>query len=172
MHSEPFGNIPLEPPMSAEHFYAATVTWIGNTGSGTASHAGYSRDHVVEVEGKPPLHASADPEFGGAADLLNPEDLLLAALSQCHMLWYLGLCANSGVLVTAYRDDPRGVLVEERGGAGHFREVVLRPRITITEHAMLPTAERLHEQAHRKCFIANSVNFPVRHEPEVQVDEP
>jgi organic hydroperoxide reductase OsmC/OhrA len=155
--------------MPKSHSYQATVTWTGNTGDGTASYRGYSREHVVDVAGKPRLTASADPAFRGDPGLLNPEDLLVAALSECHLLWYLALCSNSGVVVTAYRDDARGTMVEDPDTGGHFTEVVLRPRVTITDAAMLPLAEKLHEQAHRKCFIANSVNFPVRHEPEMTV---
>jgi organic hydroperoxide reductase OsmC/OhrA len=156
--------------MSKEHEYSAAVTWTGNRGGGTGSYTGYSRDHVVDVDGKPRLAASADPAFLGDATRHNPEDLLVASLAQCHMLWYLGLCANSGVVVTSYQDTARGVMVEDRGGAGRFTEVVLHPTITVTDSAMLTRAASLHEQAHRKCFIANSVNFPVRCEPEIQAE--
>ncbi|GAA4862196.1 OsmC family protein [Saccharopolyspora cebuensis] len=156
--------------MSAQtHTYRASVTWTGNTGTGTSSYTAYSREHVVDVAGKPPLTASADPAFRGDPGLHNPEEFLLAALSECHLLWYLGLCAASGVVVTAYRDEPVGTMAEQRDGGGRFTEVVLRPRVVVAEAAMVPRAEELHEQAHRKCFIANSVNFPVRHEPEVRV---
>ncbi|MFD0923601.1 OsmC family protein [Saccharopolyspora rosea] len=155
--------------MAEQHDYAVTVTWTGNTGSGTADYTSYSRDHTVEVPGKPVLHGSADPAFRGDAHRMNPEDLLVASLSQCHMLWYLGLCAASGVVVTEYRDVARGAMTEERDGAGRFTEVVLRPEITVADESMRSRAISLHRQAHRKCFIANSVNFPVRHEPAVRV---
>ncbi|MEV0703786.1 OsmC family protein [Saccharopolyspora sp. NPDC050389] len=155
--------------MPKNHSYRATVTWTGNTGDGTASYRGYSREHVVDVDGKPPLTASADPAFRGDPGLHNPEDLLVASLSECHMLWYLALCSTSGIVVTSYRDDASGAMLEDPDTGGHFTEVVLRPQVTITDAAMLPTAEKLHEQAHRKCFIANSVNLPVRHEPEIHI---
>ncbi|MGW5645732.1 OsmC family protein [Saccharopolyspora sp. NPDC003752] len=155
--------------MPKTHSYRATVTWTGNTGSGTASYRDYSREHVVDIDGKPQLTASADPAFRGDPGLHNPEDLLVTSLSECHMLWYLGLCSTSGIVVTAYRDDASGTMVEDPATGGHFTEVVLRPQVTITDPAMLPTAEKLHEEAHRKCYIANSVNFPVRHEPEIHI---
>lgn len=156
--------------MPQQHEYAATVTWTGNTGDGTSSYERFSRDHVVEVEGKPQLLASSDPAFRGDPTRMNPEDLLVASLAECHMLWYLGLCSASGVVVTSYQDTARGVMVEQRDGSGRFTEVVLRPRITVAEASMLPKAEKLHAQAHRKCFIANSVNFPVSHEPEIHAE--
>ncbi|MGP4021150.1 OsmC family protein [Saccharopolyspora sp. 5N708] len=155
--------------MPKAHTYRTTVTWTGNTSDGTASYRGYSREHVVDIEGKPRLTASADPAFRGDPALVNPEDLLVTALSECHMLTYLALCSTSGVIVAAYRDEASGVMVENADRGGHFTEVVLRPKVTITDAAMLPTAEKLHEQAHRECFIANSVNFPVRHEPEISI---
>ncbi|MFC7341491.1 OsmC family protein [Saccharopolyspora griseoalba] len=155
--------------MASEHSYEVTVTWTGNTGGGTVAYRDYSREHLVEVEGKPALRASADPAFLGDAALHNPEDLLVAALSECHMLWYLGLCANSGVVVTAYRDEARGTMAEVAATGGHFTEVVLRPTVTVAEAGMLAKAEELHARAHSRCYIANSVNFPVRHEPEVLV---
>ncbi len=155
----------------SEHHYAATVTWTGNAGGGTASYRGYGREHLVEVAGKPPLRASADPSFLGDAELLNPEEMLLAALSQCHMLWYLGLCAHSGVVVTAYRDAASATMIEQRDGSGRFEAVLLRPEVQVSEQDMLSAAEKLHAQANRKCFIANSVNFPVRHEPRITAAE-
>ncbi|KAA5825330.1 OsmC family peroxiredoxin [Saccharopolyspora hirsuta] len=153
--------------MQRTHSYQLTVTWIGNTGNGTTSYREYSREHVVEIDGKPPLTASADPAFRGDPNLPNPEDFLVAALSECHMLWYLALCSTSGVVVTAYRDEASATMVEVPGTGGHFTEVVLRPKVVIADPATLPKARELHEQAHRKCYIANSVNFPVRHEPEI-----
>ncbi|PKW12551.1 OsmC family protein [Saccharopolyspora spinosa] len=153
--------------MPLTHSYRAAVTWTGNTCDGTASYRGFSRAHVVDIDGKPPLKGSADPTFRGDPELHKPEDLLVTALSECHMLWYLALCSTSGVVVTAYQDDARGDMVEDPDTGGHFTEVVLRPQVTIADAAMLPMAEKLHEQAHSMCFIANSVNFPIRHEPEI-----
>lgn len=156
--------------MAKQHAYTATVTWTGNTGAGTASYTGFSRDHLVEVDGKPPLAASADPAFRGDPARMNPEDLLVSSLSECHMLWYLSLCSAAGIVVTSYVDTASGVMVEERGGGGRFTEVVLRPGITVTDESMLAKAAQLHETANEKCFIANSVNFPVRHVPEIRAE--
>ncbi|SFT53243.1 Organic hydroperoxide reductase OsmC/OhrA [Actinopolyspora lacussalsi subsp. righensis] len=155
--------------MSERHEYETVVRWTGNRGSGTDEYDSYGREHLIEVVGKAPLRGSADPAFLGDPELLNPEELLVASLAQCHMLWYLGICASSGVVVTDYRDAARGTMTEERGGGGRFTEVVLRPVVTVRSESMRDRAEKLHEQAHRKCFIANSVNFPVRHEPGIRV---
>ena len=157
--------------MTRLHEYRARVTWTGNTGSGTSSYREYSRAHVVDVAGKPPLEASADPAFRGDPACLNPEDLLVSSLSECHLLWYLALCSTSGVVVTSYEDDAQGVMAEDADGGGRFTEVVLRPKVGVADESMLPKATELHEHAHRKCFIANSVNFPVRHEPEIRVEQ-
>jgi organic hydroperoxide reductase OsmC/OhrA len=155
--------------ISSEHNYSVTVTWTGNTGTGTSTYTAFSRDHTVDVAGKPPLAGSADPAFRGDPERMNPEDLLVASLSECHMLWYLALCSTSGVVVTSYRDVAHGVMATERDGAGRFTEVVLRPESTVTDESMRAKAMSLHEQANRKCFIANSVNFPVRAEPTISI---
>ncbi|MBE9376353.1 OsmC family protein [Saccharopolyspora sp. HNM0983] len=149
------------------HDYAVQVSWTGAARGGTTAYRAYSREHAVEFDGGTRLTASADPAFLGDAELVNPEELLLASLSQCHMLWYLGLCASSGVVVTAYRDAATGTMTERPDGGGAFTEVVLHPEVQVAEAGMVSAAERLHEQANRKCFIANSVNFPVRHQPTI-----
>ncbi len=113
------------------------------------------------------LRGSADPAYRGDADRHNPEDLLVAALSACHMLWYLHLCASAGVVVTAYEDRAEGTMRTHADGAGEFAKVTLRPRVTITGDSDAATAERLHEQANALCFIARSVAFPVGHAPEI-----
>ena len=151
--------------MSREHNYCVNVMWTGNTGNGTSSYQAYKRDHQISVIGKPPIPGSSDPKFRGDAARYNPEELLVAALSTCHMLWYLHLCADAGVIVTAYEDQPEGVMVEEAGGEGQFVSVVLRPRVTIAPDSDAALAERLHHAAHEKCFVARSMNFPVSHEP-------
>lgn len=143
------------------HTYAMTVEWTGNTGSGTAKLAGYSKNHVVQAEGRADILASSDPEFGGDPDRYNPEELLVAALSQCHMLWFLSRCAKHGVVVTAYRDDAIGTMTEHRDGGGEFTNVTLRPHITLARPAEADLLVRLHEESHHLCFIARSVNFPV-----------
>lgn len=148
------------------HAYETTVTWTGNRGQGTATTTSYDRAHEVHGEGKLALPMSADPSFRGDAARYNPEELLVAALSSCHMLWYLALCAKAEIVVTAYEDKPTGRLVEGKSGEGRFQSVVLRPVVTI-ETGDLEIARRLHEDAHRECFISNSVNFPVTCEPTV-----
>ena len=150
----------------AEHAYSTSLRWTGDRGEGTADYRAYGREHVVTAAGKPDLAGSADPAFRGNADRWNPEELLVAALSSCHMLMYLHLCADAGVAVTGYEDDARGVMVMAADGGGDFREVVLRPRVTFSGAA--PSAEvlaDLHHHAHEGCFIANSVKTEVRVEP-------
>jgi organic hydroperoxide reductase OsmC/OhrA len=160
-----------EPTMLKQHRYVATVRWTGNLGEGTAGYKAYARDHEIDAPGKPPLPGSADPAYRGNSSRYNPAELLLGSLSACHMLWYLHLCADSGVVVVDYRDEAEGTEAEREDGGGHFTEVVLRPRVTIRRGADLALAASLHERAHALCFIANSVNFPVRHEPALAVAE-
>lgn len=142
--------------------FEATVTWTGNLGTGTSGIKAFSRDLTIQTPGKPPILGSTAPAFGGAADRYDPEDLLVASLSSCHMLWYLYLAAEAGVVVTAYRDAARGRMALGRGGAGQFSEVVLAPEITIAAGGDAAKAAALHERAHEMCYIARSVNFPVR----------
>lgn len=151
------------------HSYAVTVTWIGNTGQGTRDYRAYDRSYRIEADGKPTLSGSADPAFLGDATQWNPEDLLVAALAACHKLWYLHLCADAGVVVTDYRDRATGEMQEARDTGGAFTEVVLRPQVRVAASDQVAEAERLHADAARRCFIKNSVNFPVRHQPTVTV---
>lgn len=151
--------------MPRTHSYEVTVTWTGNLGTGTSGYRAYSRDHGVAADGRPVIAASSEPLFRGDPARWNPELELTAALSQCHMLWYLHLCAAAGVIVTSYTDDANGSMTEDDDGSGRFTEVVLRPRVVVASPGMTGAAARLHEEAHARCFIANSVNFPVRHEP-------
>ena len=154
--------------MAREHTYSATVTWTGNSGAGTAGYKAYTRDHDIGCPGKPLIRGSADPAFRGDAGRHNPEDMLVAALSACHMLWYLHLCSAAGVVVTAYEDTANGVMqTHPPGGEGEFTRVTLRPRVTITAESDAETATRLHAEANANCFVARSVNFPVHHEPEI-----
>ena len=148
------------------HTYRTTVRWTGNQGSGTSAYRAYSRNHEISAVGKPIVPASSDPAFNGDPARYNPEDLLVASLSGCHMLWYLHLCAVNKVVVLEYEDNAVGILEETADGGGHFVEVTLHPAITITAQSSLDTARQLHRDAHEKCFIATSVNFPVRVEPE------
>lgn len=150
----------------SEHRYASHIEWTGNTGQGTAHYRAYARDWQVTVPGKPPIPCSNDPLLGGNPGLMNPEDLLLSALSGCHMLWYLHLAAEAGIVVTAYEDTPEGIGEVGRGGAGRFVRATLRPRITVLPGADLARAEAIHHRIHEVCFIARSVNFPVAIEAE------
>ena len=153
------------------HAYDVLVSWTGNRGTGTSGYREYDRDHDVSAEGPPTIAGSSDPAFRGDRGRWNPELELTAALSQCHMLWYLHLCALAGVIVTSYDDDAHGTMTETEDGGGHFTEVVLRPRVTVASEEMIETALSLHKDANAKCFIANSVNFPVRHEPVIAADD-
>ena len=147
-----------------QHHYKTTVTWTGNTGKGTESYRGYERAHTISAEGKIDIAASSDPAFLGDTTKYNPEELLLASLSSCHMLWWLHLCADAGIIVTAYSDHATGTMTEDPVGGGRFTEVVLHPVAVITDSSKKETALALHEEANKKCFISNSCNFPVRHE--------
>ncbi len=151
--------------MPRQHIYRLELVWTGNRGTGTSGYAAYGRDHDIKGAGKPTIPGSSDPGFRGDRERWNPEELLLASLSACHQLWYLHLCADAGVIVTAYEDRPEGVMIEEAGGEGQFTSVVLRPRVTISPSSDPALAERLHHDAHEKCFIARSMAFPVTHEP-------
>ncbi|NEM90426.1 OsmC family protein [Galbitalea soli] len=150
--------------MKLEHHYGVTLEWLGNRGTGTSDYRAYGRNTVATVPGKPPIEGSADRPFRGDPDRWNPEELLLAALSECHMLSYLHVAATNGVIVTAYRDEAEGTMVQTPDGGGHFTSVTLRPVVTIagTDDRL---AASLHAEASAKCFIAASVNFPVGHEP-------
>ncbi|ACL40133.1 OsmC family protein [Pseudarthrobacter chlorophenolicus A6] len=148
-----------------EHKYALTVQWTGNRGEGTSSYRGYSRDHDIAIPGLPVLKGSADPTFHGDRERYNPEQLLLAALAQCHMLSYLHVAVKHGVVVTDYRDDATGELVLNRDGSGQFQSVTLHPRVTVADPGQAELAASLHHEANQVCFIARSVNFPVGHDP-------
>jgi organic hydroperoxide reductase OsmC/OhrA len=153
------------------HLYATRLRWVGPDQGATTSYKTYSRDYAVEADGKPELRGSADQHFLGDATRYNPEDLLVAALSACHLLSYLAECARAGIAVLAYDDDASGemTLID---GVLRFREVTLHPKVAIADEARLDEAIALHERAHTLCFIANSVNFPVHHEPVVTAAQP
>lgn len=153
--------------MIIRHHYDVSLTWTGNRGSGTSGYKAYGREHIVSVAGKEPIAGSADRAFFGDVERWNPEDLLVAALSQCHMLSYLAQAALSGLLVTEYQDSASGTMEQTPDGGGHFTRVVLRPRVTVMQESMVELARQLHSVAAQKCFIAASVNFPVEHEPVV-----
>jgi len=152
-----------------QHQYRVDVTWTGNQGTGTKTYQGYGREHEIRIAGKPTVEGSSDPMFRGDASKYNPEDMLVTALSTCHMLSYLHQAVLAGVVVTAYTDSAEGTMETDVHG-GHFTEVVLRPVVTITADSDALKAEAAHEAAHHGCFIANSVNFPVRCEPRIIVE--
>lgn len=151
--------------MPKTHSYETTVTWTGNTGSGTSGYRDYERANEISAAGKPAIPGSSDPAFRGDPARWNPEELLVASVSQCHLLWFLHLCSAAGVVVTSYRDQPIGTMTETEDGGGHFNEIVLRPEVSFGAPEQAARAAGLHKQAHEMCFIANSVNFPVRCEP-------
>lgn len=153
-----------------EQAYAARVIWEGNTGAGTAGYAGYERSYRVLVTGKPDLAGTADPAFLGEATKHNPEDLFLAAISACHMLFYLALCARQGVRVLAYEDRVEGVLRLDATGGGRFAEVRLQPQVTIAGDAHRALAISLHDVAHERCFIANSCSARITHHPAIHAE--
>lgn len=150
------------------HTYSTRTEWTGNLGTGTSGYRAYARDHEISAAGKPAVPASSDPAFRGDPARYNPEELLVASLSSCHMLWYLHLCADAGVVVTHYADDATGTMAETEDGGGHFVEVALRPRVRVAAGADRDLAARLHDRAHHLCFIANSVNFPVTCDPSIE----
>lgn len=153
-----------------EHHYKATTEWTRNEGAGAANSKKYSRNHMITVAGKSgPIEGSSDPAFGGDATRYNPEELLVSSISACHMLWYLRLCSDNGIIVTDYVDQATGTMEETADGSGRFKEVTLHPIVTITDEAGTDKARSLHQEANRMCFIANSCNFPVKHACEIRV---
>jgi organic hydroperoxide reductase OsmC/OhrA len=149
--------------MAHAHTYNATVMWTGAAQGPTAAYQSYSREYRVEIPGKPAFRGSADATFRGDPSLYNPEDLLVVALSSCHMLSYLADCARAGVKVVSYEDQASGTMAMKDKRI-RFTEVVLHPRVVIAADGDVDKALALHSQAHAECFIANSVNFPVHHE--------
>lgn len=148
-----------------EHHYAAEIRWTGNLGSGTSGYRSYSRDHEVHVDGPGLLPGTADPTFRGSRDRWNPEQLLLAAVAQCHMLSYLHVAVKAGVVVTGYQDAASGTLRLNRDGSGEFTRMVLHPHVELEDEGQADLADSLHAEANRLCFIARSLAFPVDHEP-------
>ncbi len=151
------------------HHYTATLEWLGNRGTGTSGYRDYGREVLVTAEGKHPIEGSADRTFHGDADRWNPEDMLLASLSQCHLLSYLHVAVLHGFVVVAYTDTAEGTMEQTADGGGRFVSVTLRPVVTVASADMVEAAIAAHREANQKCFIANSVNFPVLHEPRVLV---
>jgi organic hydroperoxide reductase OsmC/OhrA len=155
--------------MNGQHHYQATIKWTGNKGTGTDNYRNYERSHEIEIPDKTTILGSSDPAFRGDNSKHNPEDLLVSSLSSCHMLWYLHLCSEAKVIVTDYVDSATGIMIETSNGGGQFTEVILNPIVTVLEENMIDKANELHKKANELCFIANSVNFPVRHNPTAKI---
>lgn len=149
------------------HEYKPVIRWTGNTGNGTSGYRSYERSHIITAPGKPDLQASSDPAFRGDTSAYNPEELFVASLSSCHMLWFLHLCADAGVIITSYIDNPVGLMEEgDAANPGHFVRVTLQPKVDVLNIFDEGTLLKIHHHAHRLCFIANSVNFDVEVIPE------
>jgi organic hydroperoxide reductase OsmC/OhrA len=155
--------------MAGLHHFKTTINWTGNKGKGTVDYRSYDRDHQISIDGKPPIAGSAEAAFRGDKSKYTPEDLLVSSLSACHMLWYLHLCAVNGVIVAAYVDHAVGLMEENKDGTGQFTEVILNPEVTVAHLQMVEKANSLHADANKMCFIARSVNFPVRHKAKTSV---
>ncbi|MBX7181329.1 MAG: OsmC family protein [Bacteroidia bacterium] len=151
--------------MKRNHRFTVNTEWTGNLGPGTSSYSGYERSHTIRIENKPELYGSSDSSFRGDPSKHNPEELLLAALSSCHMLWYLHLCSEAGIQVMEYRDIAHGILTENIQGSGKFTGATLNPEVIVSDASMVLPALDLHAKANAMCFIANSVNFPIDHHP-------
>ena len=147
------------------HQYNTHLRWTGNTGKGTENYRAYERAYTVSINGKPEIEGSSDPSFRGDPAKYNPEEMLVAALSACHMLSFLHFCSASGVIVVDYSDTASGTMEEAKDGNGRFTEVILKPQVIVKEASMIEKVNALHEKAHQFCFIANSCNFPIRHVP-------
>ncbi|HEY5692636.1 MAG TPA: OsmC family protein [Cyclobacteriaceae bacterium] len=149
----------------ATHNYKVKIEWTGNRGAGTRDYRAYDRNHVINAVGKlESIPGSSDPAFLGDKSRYNPEELFVSALSSCHMLWYLHLCAVNNIVVISYEDNATGVMEEDKRGGGKFTEVTLFPKVIITDEAKIEKANELHEEANQLCFIANSCNFPIQHQ--------
>lgn len=157
--------------MSSKHHYSVNIKWTGNKGSGTENYKNYNRDFNLAVQGKTDILGSADSAFLGNKTKHNPEDFLVSAVSSCHMLWYLHLCAESGVIVTDYRDCARGIMEENGIEGGKFTEITLNPVVIVTDKKMIEKASELHSKANELCFIANSLNFKISHNAVIKAEE-
>lgn len=149
--------------MARKHLYETSLVWTGNKGSGTMDYRSYDRDFEIEIDGKPTISGSSDSIFMGDKTKYNPEDLLLASVSSCHMLWFLHLCSKNGIVVIEYKDNAIGTMTENANGSGKFTEVLLQPEVIISKKEDIDWANSLHEEANKMCFIASSLNFPVKH---------
>ena len=157
--------------MAKEHQYKTNLVWTGNKGSGTMDYRSYDRNFIVSIEHKQQILGSSDSSFMGDKTKYNPEDLLLSSISSCHMLWYLHLCSKNDIVVLEYKDNAVGTMIESADGSGHFKEVLLQPDILISKKEQIEQANTLHEEANKMCFIANSLNFPIKHSPSCKANQ-
>jgi organic hydroperoxide reductase OsmC/OhrA len=155
--------------MPAQHQYTTQITWTGNKGTGTSGYTEYERSHLIQAENKVVIEASSDAPFRGDVSKHNPEDLFLASIASCHMLWYLHLCADNGIIVKNYVDNPKGTLETFANGSGKFTIITLCPLVEVADASMIETARKLHHNAHEMCFMANSVNFEIFIEPQINI---
>ena len=155
--------------MTRQHQYTATIHWTGNNGTGTDHYRNYERSHTIGIDHKATILGSSDPSFRGDKTRHSPEDLLVSSLAACHMLWYLHLCSEAGVVVVNYSDEASGLMVETPTGGGYFSEVTLNPVVIVANASMIEKANELHKRANSLCFIANSVKFPVFHNPTAKI---
>ena len=153
--------------MAKEHRYKLTTVWTGNTGQGTNTYRGYERSLTVVTQNKVDIFCTSDTAFNSDKTKHNPEELFLAAISSCHLLWYLHLCSEAGVIVHEYTDNATGIMVETADGGGRFTEVTLYPQIVVSDVSMIHKAIELHVAANKLCYIANSCNFPIYHKPAI-----
>lgn len=151
-----------------EHSYHTGIVWTGNRGTGTADYTSYEREYLITADGKPNMKGSSDPTFRGDPGLYNPEELFLISITSCHMLWYLHLCAKNNIIVEQYGDHAEAIMEEEGDKGGKFISVILKPKILVRKDSDLALAKELHNEAHQKCFIANSCNVPVLIESEIK----
>ena len=151
--------------MERQHNYKTSLKWTGNKGVGTLNYRAFERSYVVSIENKPDILGSSDPAFSGDKTKYNPEEFMVASLSSCHMLWYLHLCSEAGIIVIDYSDNATGIMEETSNGGGRFNKVTLYPIVKVKENSMIQKANELHKRANELCFIANSVNFKVEHIP-------
>lgn len=156
--------------MGKQHQYRLELEWSGNTGEGTKNYRAFKRDYNIKIGNKPVIEGSSDPSFRGDPDRHNPEEMFVASISACHMLWYLHFCAVAGIVVTKYTDYAEGVMEEDAERGGFFKEVLLKPEVTITDVSREKEAVELHKKANSFCFIANSCNFPIAHSPIIKVE--
>lgn len=155
--------------MKTQHNYKLALKWTGNQGSGTSNYKNFERSYTIQIENKAIIHGSSDPEFRGDRTKHNPEELLLAATSSCHMLWYLHLCSEAKIVVTDYTDNATATLDETETGNGKFSSITLNPIVTVTDQSMVKQAIELHKNANEFCFVSNSLNFKVAHQPVINV---